>query len=133
MILPTVMNINPRSIYNKCEEFPRLLDQYSADVICMSESWERENKPLDEILDLPNYQIITNVKQRDFKGGKPAILVNENKFIVKRLCPDTITVPVGVEAVWALVTPKKKSCNKFKYIAICSVYYRVPKSTKKKE
>ena len=43
--------------------------------------------------------IITNVKQRDFKGGKPAIMVISNKFIVKKLCPDPITVPVGVEAV----------------------------------
>ena len=84
-------------------------------------------------LDLPNYQIISNVKQRDFKGGKPAILLNKNKYIVKRLCPDLITVPVGVEAVWVLVTPKKPSSNKFKYIAVCSVYYRGPKSTKKKE
>ena len=110
-----------------------MLDQYSADIVCMSESWEKENQPLEELLDLPNYQIITNVKQRDFKGGTPAILVNRNKFIVKKLCPDPITVPIGVEAVWALVTPKKPSCNKFKYIAICSVYYRGPKSTKKKE
>ena len=52
---------------------------------------------------------------------------------MKKLCPDIITVPIGVEAVWALVTPKKQSCNKLKYIAVCSVYYRGPKSTKKKE
>ena len=48
-----------------------MLDQYSADIVCMSESWEKENQPLEELLDLPNYQIITNVKQRNFKGGKP--------------------------------------------------------------
>ena len=127
------MNINPRSIYNKCDELPLLLDQYEADIICMSETWERDNMTLDQLLELPNYQIISNVKQRDFKGGKPAILVNEDKFIVKKLCPDPITVPVGVEAVWALVTPKKSSSNKFKYIAVCSVYDRGPKSTKKQE
>ena len=133
MVLPTVININPRSLYNKSEEFSTLVEQYSAQVICVSESWEQENKPLDEILDMPDYQIITNVKQREFRGGKPAILVNQNKFIVKKLCPDVITVPIGVEAVWALITPKKQACNKFKYIAICSIYYRGPKSTKKKE
>ena len=42
MVLPTVMNINPRSIYNKYDEFPLLLDQYSADLICMSESWSKD-------------------------------------------------------------------------------------------
>ena len=133
MVLPTVININPRSLYNKHEELSTLIDQYSAEVICVSESWEQEKRPLEELIDLPDYKIVTNVKQREFRGGKPAILVNENKFVVKKLCPDVITVPVGVEAVWVLITPKKRTCNKFKYIAICSVYYRGPKSTKKKE
>ena len=97
----------------------------------MSESWERENLPLEKLLQLENYEIISNVKQREFKGGKPAILVNTQKFLVKRICPDP--VPVGVEAVWCLVTHKGLSSHKFKYIAICSLYYRGPKSTKKKE
>ena len=131
--LPVIMNINPRSIYSKSEEFSLLLDQYSADIVCMSESWERENLTLDQLLQLDNYEIISNVKQRDFKGGKPAILVNTQKFIVKRICPDPITVPVDVEAVWCLVTPRGNTSNKFKYIAVCSLYYRGPKSTKKKE
>ena len=131
--LPVIMNINPRSIYNKSDEFSLLLEQYSADIICMSESWERENLSLDQLLQLDNYEVISNVKQREFKGGKPAILVDTSKYIVKRICPDPITVPVGVEAVWCLVTPKRISSNKFKYIAVCSMYYRGPKSTKKKE
>ena len=133
MNLPVIMNINPRSIYNKSDEFSLLLDQYSADLICMSESWERENMTLDQLLKLDNYEIISNVKQREFKGGKPAILVNTTKYMVKRICPDPITVPVGVEAVWCLVTPKGATSNKFKHIAVCSMYYRGPKSTKKKE
>ena len=134
MELPVIMNINPRSIYNKTEEFSVLLDQYSADLITISESWERENLPLSELLQLENYRVITNVKQREFKGGKPAILVNEDKFYVKELCPDPITVPVGVECVWALLTPKHTSPqSKVKYIAVASIYYRGPKSTKKDE
>ena len=35
--LPVIMNINPRSIYNKTDDFALLVDQYEADVICMSE------------------------------------------------------------------------------------------------
>ena len=110
MELPVVMNLNPRSIYNKTEDLYVLLEQYQAEVICISESWEREDLPLKQLLDLENFEILTNVKQRDFKGGKPAILVNKEKFHVKPLCPEPITVPVGVEAVWALITPK--SVNK---------------------
>ena len=127
------MNLNPRSVYNKGDELSLLIEQYSADVICISESWERENLPLEQFLQLDNFEIISNVKQRDFKGGKPAILVNTQKFLVKKICPDPVTVPVGVEAVWCLVTHKGISSHKFKYIAVCSLYYRGPKSTKKKE
>ena len=71
--------------------------------------------------------------RRDFKGGNPAILINKQKYIVKRICPDPICVPVGVEAVWALITPRKSTSQKFKYIAVCSLYYRGPKSTKRQE
>ena len=132
--LPVVMNINPRSIYNKADEFKLLLDQYEADVVCISESWERENFTLSQLLQLENYRVISNVKQREFKGGKPAILVNEDKYHVKELCPDPITVPIGVEAVWALLTFKQKNpLNKVKYIAVGSIYYRGPKSTTKQE
>ena len=132
--LPVILNINPRSLYNKTDEFSELIEQYSADLITISESWEREERTLEELLQLENYKVITNVKQRDFRGGKPAILINEEKFYVKTLCPDPITVPVGVECVWALITPKNTAPNsKVKYIAVASVYYRGPKSTKKGE
>ena len=134
MELPVILNINPRSIYNKTEEFFELLEQYSAQVITVSESWERENLSLQQLLKLENYRIITNVKQRDFKGGKPAIIINEDKFYVKALCPDPITVPVGVECVWALITPKHTTPqSKVKHIAVASIYYRGPKNTKKEE
>ena len=132
--LPTVMNLNPRSIYNKLEEFPILLEQYEADVVCMSETWERDDLPLDQLLNLENFSIISNVKQREFRGGKPAILVNRDKYHVKHLCPEPITVPIGVEAVWVLISPKVRNPrNKIKYIAVGSIYYRGPKSTTKKE
>ena len=100
------MNLNPRSIYNKTEEFSLLLEQYNVDVCTISESWERDNLSLSQLLKLDDYQILSNVKQRDFKGGKPAILVKSEKYNVKALCPDIITVPV--EAVWALISPKIK-------------------------
>ena len=132
--LPTVMNLNPRSIYNKSEEFQILLDQYDVDCVCMSESWERDSLSLGQLLKLDNYQIISNVKQREFKGGKPPILVKTDQYNVKRLCPDTITVPKGMEAVWALISPKVVNPrNRIINIAICFLYYRSPKSTKRKE
>ena len=132
--LPIVMNINPRSIYNKADEFKILLEQYEADVVTISESWERDNFSLEQLLQLENYRVITNVKQREFKGGKPFILINDEKYHIKELCSEPITVPIGVEAVWALLTFKKKNpLSKVKHIAIGSIYYRGPKSTTKQE
>ena len=131
--MPVIININPRSIYNKSDELPLLIEQYEASILCMSESWERENYKLEDLLKIENFKIITNVKQRNFKGGKPAIFINENKFYVKKLCPDPITVPIGVEAVWCLITPKVQNSRIIKKIAVASIYYRGPKSTKKKE
>ena len=132
--LPTVINLNPRSIYNKSEDLRLLLEQYSVDCLTISESWERENQSLSQFLDLADYRVFTNVKQREFKGGKPAILIKTEKYHVKPLCPETITVPVGVEAVWALISPKiRNPSSKIQHIAVCSIYYRGPKSTKRKE
>ena len=123
MELPVVMNLNPMSIYNKTNDLSLLLEQYEAVVICISESWERTDLPLKQLLDLDNFEIITNVKQRDFKGGTPAILVNKDKYHVKSLCPEPITVPIGVEAVWSLITPKSTSKrSRTKCIAFGSIY-----------
>ena len=100
----------------------------------MSESWQRDDLSLSQLLDLEDYMVICNVKQREFRGGKPALIIRTDKYNVKPLCPDVITVPVGVEAVWALISPKTRNPrNRINQIAVCSMYYRGPKSTKKKE
>ena len=134
MELPTVININPRSIYNKCEEFSTLVEQYEADLICMSESWDRTDYKLEELIQIENYRVFSNVKQRSMKGGKPAIIVNEDKFLVRPLYPEPITVPVNVEAVWCLLIPKNRSVKStVKYIAVCAIYYSGTKLTKKSD
>ena len=39
--LPTIMNVNPRSIYNKAAEFHHFVDEELIDCVFMSESWEQ--------------------------------------------------------------------------------------------
>ena len=73
LILPTLSNINPRSIYNKCEEFHTFVKEESVDLIFLSESWERENLTLKDIIKLDSHEIISNVYQRKGMGGRPAI------------------------------------------------------------
>ena len=130
--VPSVMNINPRSVYNKVNEFSTLVEEYQSDLIFMSETWDRVSQPLENVIQIEGYRVITAVNPRNFKGGKPALIINEDKFFIKPLNPDPITVPDGVEAVWALVTPKNsKPNNQFSHIAVASIYYRGPKSTRK--
>ena len=50
--------------------------------------------------------MISNVHQRSGVGGRPALIVNNKKFFVQNLTQTLITVPWGVEIVWALITPK---------------------------
>ena len=69
--LPSVINLNPWSIHNKkkMSSTPWLTD-LSVSLIFMPESWERENETLDEILELKNYDYISNVHQRSGVGGQ---------------------------------------------------------------
>ena len=104
--LPRVLNLNPRSIYNKIEEFKTFVKEEEVDLICMSESWEREELTLNEVIKLNDYSIISNVFQRKGQGGRPAIIANTKKIHVENLTQTVIDIPWGVEAVWAVLTPK---------------------------
>ena len=129
--LPTVMNVNPRSIYNKVKEFHNFVIEEDIDCVFMSESWERPNQPLDNIIHLPNHTVISNPHQRKGVGGRPALIINNKKFHVKNLTQSLIDIPWGVEATWALISPRNITSNsKIKRIAVCSVYSK-PDSRKK--
>ena len=120
--LPVFANINPRSVYNKVNQFHTFVDQEEVDVVFMSESWERDDKTLHELIKLENHEIISNVFQRKGKGGRPAIIVNKNKFVVQDLTNTLINIKWGVEVVWCLLTPiNATSKSKIQKIACASV------------
>ena len=126
--LPIVVNLNLRSLYNKQSEFRTMIEQTEAGVCTVSESWDRSHVAggslLSDRIDIEGYRWVKNVVQRNKKGGKPAILISEKDYHIKELCPEIITVPVGVEAVWSLLTPKHTTVqSKIKRIAVASVYY----------
>ena len=96
--LPTVMNVNPRSIYNKKNEFHTFVEEEEIDCVFMSESWERPDMPLDQIINLPNHVVISNPHQRKGVGGRPALIINQSKYHVRNLTQSLIEIPWGVEA-----------------------------------
>ena len=121
--LPVIANINPRSVYNKVNEFHTLVEQEEIDVVFMSETWERENLTLNEIINLEDHSIISNVYQRKGKGGRPAIVVNKKKFTVQNLTNTLINIKWGVEVVWCLLTPVNVTpSSKIQKVACASVY-----------
>ena len=121
--LPVVINLNPRSMYNKVDDLKIIVEQYEADVVFISESWERHKLSLNDIIQIENYEIVSTVKKRDFRGGNPALIINSEKYNITEICPEPITVPIGVEAIWAIISPKHSGAQaKVKNIALCSFY-----------
>ena len=129
--LPTLCNMNPRSVYNKIEEFHDFIKEEQVDLLYMSESWERPNLTLHEIIKLEDFEIISNVHQRKEVGGRPALIVNKMKFNVQNITNSLVQIPWGVEAVWCILTPKNvTNDSKIQKIACCSFYCK-PGSKKK--
>ena len=129
--LPTLCNMNPRSIYNKIDEFHEFVKEEEVDVIFISESWEREHLPLDKIIHLEDFVTISNVSQRREVGGRPALVVNTKKYHVQNVTNSLVQIPWGVEAVWCVLTPKNITHDsKVQKIACCS-FYSKPDSRKK--
>ena len=125
------MNVNQRSIYNKVEEFNAFVEEEEIDCVFMSESWERPEKPLDQIINLPDHIVISNPHQRKGVGGRPALIINKSKYNVRNLTQSLIEIPWGVEATWAILSPKNISSDStIQKIAVCSLYSK-PDSRKK--
>ena len=97
--LPSLCNLNPRSVYNKVDEFHTLVKEEDLDVIFLSESWERDYLPLNKIIKLEDHIVMSNVHQRTGMGGRPAIIANNKKFYVQNLTNTVVQIPWGVEAV----------------------------------
>ena len=133
--LPSVLNLNPRSIYNKIEEFKIFVEEHDIDLVCLSESWERnkDDENLNDILNIDDMKVISNPYQRQATGGRPAIIVKKSKFEVENLTNTSISIPWGVEIVWALLTPKPVNVtSKVQKIVVASIYCK-PDSRKKTE
>ena len=129
--LPKVLNLNPGSIYNKIEEFVTFVQEEKVNLICISESFERETLPLENVIKLDGYKVISNVHQRKGEGGRPAIIVDTKNYVVENITQGAVNVPWGVEAVWAVLMPKNvTNTSKIQKIVVGSIYSK-PGSRKK--
>ena len=77
--------------------------------------------------------MISNIFQRSVseKGGRPALIVNNKKYIVENITNTQINIPWGVEVTWGLLTPRNVSKDSIiKKIVIGAIYVK-PNSRKK--
>ena len=76
----------------------------------ISETWEREDQPLEKLLQMSNYKIHSHkrlkVKANRQPGGACALIYNEKRFEVKNL---DVFIPKGVDACWSVFRPKSKT------------------------
>ena len=116
--LPLCMMLNARSLYNKAANFKTLFHQISSEITIVSETWERQNQTLENLICSENFKVISYKRPKPGKGqpgGGCAIIYNDNRYKVTRL---EIPVPNGVEAAWALFTPVSSTAHhKVKKIA----------------
>ena len=59
--LPKVLNLNPRSAMNKKEEISTFIKEESIDVAFISESHDRDNKRLEDHINLEDHITISNL------------------------------------------------------------------------
>ena len=69
------------------------MDEEEIDLVCMSESWEREYLTLEKVIQIDDFKVISNVFQRNGIGGRPAIIVNSKKYLVENLTQNVISIP----------------------------------------
>ena len=82
--LPTVLNLNCRSVCNKREELTQLLEDSKADIVVLTETWvTRDNEQIiinDISRNNPAYEVISARRSKDGidRGGGVMVLVNKD-------------------------------------------------------
>ena len=118
---------------NKLEHIKVFIEEENIDLAFISESHDRDNKRLEDNIILDNHTVISNIYQRSVneKGGRPALIVNNKKYIVENLTNTHINIPWGVEVTWGLLTPRNISKDSIiKKIVVGAIYVK-PNSKKK--
>ena len=120
--LPLFLILNARSLYNKVSNFKRFLREIAPSCVLVSETWEVVGRiPLEVLLNSTHYKVISFKRGRGKSGGGAAIVYDDTKFSVEEVA---LGVPEGVEAAWALLTPRQYDhhLQKIRRICVGSIY-----------
>ena len=98
--------VNARSANRKLQD---VVDQFryrGADIICISETWEKVDADMEELQELNAITWLSRPRSLSNRGGGVAVVVR-NDFASATIL--NIAVPRPLEIVWVLVTPKKQA------------------------
>ena len=56
------------------------MSQYNISLCVISESWDRQNNPIEDNLKIDNFRVLKNIVQRKNRGGKPILVISEKKI-----------------------------------------------------
>ena len=126
--LPLCLVFNARSIYNKHGNVREMLHQLGPDLTMVSETFERQGKPIKELLNSTQFKTISYFRKNKAPGGGTAIIYNENRFKIEEL---NVAASCDIECVWALCTPNHTN-HRVKRIAVGS-YYVSPRAKNKQD
>ena len=82
---------------NKIDEIKTFIEEKSIDCAFISESWETNDNKLADNIKIKDHIVISNPYQRQGKGGRPALIINEAKYHVQNLTNTVLSIPWGVE------------------------------------
>ena len=89
----------------KMDSLRTMLRQVGPDFMNVCETFEATRFSLSKCLNMEHYKVISYRRSPPRTGGGTAIIYNEQNFFVENA---NVIVEEGVEACWALFTPKTR-------------------------
>lgn len=58
-----IMHLNTQSLVSTFNEFCLMLQKYPLDIVALSETWPKENRPLLDYVNIPGFDLIYNNRE----------------------------------------------------------------------
>ena len=84
------MNLNPRSIYNKADEFISFIQEHQIHCIFISESWERPEFDLSKLIHIEDFTVLSYIANQT-----PAIRPNYSIISAKHITSSVPNTELG--------------------------------------
>ena len=113
--LPNVLVINSRSIRSKIEELVYYVNEFTIQIIIVTETWLSGDIP-DNVINIPGFILIRKDRHNGFGGGCAIYVSDEIPMKIRNELSDT-----NIESQWLTLRPKwlQRSMSR---LAMASVY-----------